>query len=523
MSILAKVARGSAAPFKALFTQYNPGFMGTNLFRDLNKTVLMLPGAGYPRALYWYTKALKPTYRRQYGIPDPVIKEMQKGKMLISVENYRGDIPEDLMLERLLKRYHMKPKLWENQITKPFQQFFYHLDNVGRGIETLPKVAAYMYMKKKFPDLPKDFLAYFVRVGPGSPAFMHRGAAAPFYNNILLYSNAMKEGYRGMIQAVKIGGPETQKLLSSKRRKLEFGYKIFKYHVIPKIAMTLALAGFFGVGIKKIMEGVSEYDMTNYHIIPIGQTPSGRSVYLRVPQDEFGRLMGGITYKMLRAAMGSPKWGLELADYMAGQVPSLSPLAGATWDVGAYMTGHVPYDFFRMRPAYSEQVGEAGGIREAKEFAKYMSNKMGGGIVHRFGTDNPHEIEKEVEKWIAIPGLSNILGRWIRVSDYGVSEKIRKEALGPIRAELAERRLKARDALKKMIQNKHEDVTEAEKDALFEELPNMQDLTVMKMLGRRYENAIFNALLSARSKEERERVWEWIDQHERKLAAEGND
>ncbi len=520
----ARISRAMAAPFKAIFTQYNPGFMGFNLIRDFNKFVLLTPGMNIPKGLLWYTKALKPAYKSIYGVPDPVAKLMQKGKMLISVENYRGDVPEDLMLERLLKRYNHIPKEWEKNILIPFKRFFYHLDNVGKGIERIPKVAGYMYLKKKFPDLPPEWLAWFIRVGPGSPAFMHRGAAAAFYNNMLLYSNAMEQGYMGAVQSLRVGGPETRKLLSSKRRKAEFAYKMSKYHIIPKIGMWLALAGFFGVGTKKIMEGVSEYDLTNYHVIPIGLTPSGRSVYIRIPQDEFGRLVGGIVWKTLGlTSEGKKRVPTELFDFMSGQIPTYNPLLQVVADTGAYMTGHVPYDYFRYRSAYPELVGKAGGTRELKAFAKYMSNKVGGGIVHRFSTDNPHEIEIEIEKWIAIPGLSNILGRWIKVSDYGISEKIRKEVIEPIRAEDAEKTLKARDAIRKMIQGKAEEVTDAERDAMFEKLPDMQDLTVLKLINRRYGNAILDALLTAQGPEEQMRVWEWVDQHDRKLKAEGND
>ena len=523
--MVTRIIRALSEPFKALFTQYNPGFYGTNLFRDWNKFVLALPGMNYPRAIYWYTKALAPSERRIYGIPDPVIKEMQKGNSLVSVANYRGDIPEDRMAERLLKRYHFQPKLWENKLTKPFQLFFHHLDNVGRGIETIPKVAGYMYLKKKFPDLPPEFLHYFIKIGPGSPAFMHRGAASGFYNSILLYSNAMKEGPRGLIQSLTVGGPKTQQILSTKRRKAEFAYKMVKYHIIPKIAMLLALGGFFGEGIRRIMQGVSDHDMTNYHIIPIGETKSGRSVYLRIPQDEFGRLMGGITYKVMSNKIADSKvsFGMEMLDYLGGEIPSLTPLVGAMWDVGAYMTGHAPYDFYRRREGYSDLVAEAGGTAEAKAFLKYMSNKMGGGIVHRFGTDNPHEIEKEIEKWIAIPGLSNIIGRWIKVSDYGKSEKIREEKLKPIRSEEAKKILRARDALTKMVQGKMDDVTDEERTALFEKFPNMQDQSIMKLFGRRYGTAVFNEFLTARSLKEKMAVWEWAKEHDQKLKAEGND
>jgi len=277
------------------------------------------------------------------------------------------------------------------------------------------------------------------------------------------------------------------------------------------------------VGIKKVMEGVSEYDMTNYNIIPIGDTPSGRSVYLRIPQDEFGRLMGGIFHKALRAAMNEPKWGTELADYMAGQVPSLSPLLSAVVDSGAYMTGHVPYDFFRMRPAYPEMVGEAGGKRELKEFAKYMSNKMGGGIVYRFGTDNPHKIEKEIEKWIAIPGLSNVLGRWVKVSDYGVTEKIRKEALEPLRKQRAERLLTAKEGLIKWVQGKINEITDEEREAMLESNPTSFEQSMVKLLARRYGSAWLNAWATARTIEERMAVWNWAQEREKRLKAEKND
>jgi hypothetical protein len=523
--MVTRIIRATAAPFKALFTQYNPGFYGTNFFRDYNKFVLALPGMNYPRAMWWYAKALKPTARRLYGIPDPVIKEMQKGNSLISVANYRGDVPEDRMLERLLKRYHYMPKLWENKLTKPFQLFFHHLDNVGRGVETVPKVGGYMYLKKKFPDLPKEALHYLVKIGPGSPAFMHRGAAAGIYNSLLLYSNAMKEGPRGLIQYTTVGGPKTQKVLSTKRRKAELAYKTVKYHVIPRIAAILALVGFFGEGIRRVMMGVTEHDMSNYHIIPLGETPSGRSVYLRIPQDEFGRLMGGLMHKVMMQTLkkDAPSWGPELLDYLGGEIPSFNPLVGAMWDVGAYMTGHAPYDFFRRREGYSDLVAEAGGTREAKAFAKYMSNKMGGGIVHRFKTDNPHKVEKEFEKYIAIPGLSNVVGRWIKVTDYGKSEKIREEKFKPLRSEESEKILKARDAMTKMVQGRFKEVTKEERLALFEKLPNMQDRSIMKLMNRRYGNAIMNELLSARNLKERVAVWAWVKEHEMQLKAEGND
>jgi hypothetical protein len=58
---------------------------------------------------------------------------------------------------------------------------------------------------------------------------------------------------------------------------------------------------------------------------------------------------------------------------------------------------------------------------------------------------------------------------------------------------------------------------------MFIELPGMQDITILKLFNRRYGNALVNALMTAQGKEERLAVWDWINQHEAKLKAEGND
>jgi hypothetical protein len=162
------------------------------------------------------------------------------------------------------------------------------------------------------------------------------------YNNILLFSNAMKEGYRGDIEAFK-------------DHPGEYLVKKFTFMAVPKVLMYAGLIGFLGGAVKDIFKGVTEYDLTNYLIIPLGRTKSGKSVYWRIPTDEASRLLGGILWKILRAPeLGVTHEAGDLFDYMAGQAPTVSPLLGVIADTLDYASGKNPYDRFYGRHAVGE-------------------------------------------------------------------------------------------------------------------------------------------------------------------------
>ena len=58
--------------------------------------------------------------------------------------------------------------------------------------------------------------------------------------------------------------------------------------------MFLAARGLFGELLKELFRGVSEYDKTNYTIVPVGIDENGKVVYIRVPQDDSGRFVSGL-------------------------------------------------------------------------------------------------------------------------------------------------------------------------------------------------------------------------------------
>ncbi|NIS37613.1 hypothetical protein GWN91_00100, partial [Candidatus Saccharibacteria bacterium] len=111
-----------------------------------------------------------------------------------------------------------------------------------------------LYLKEKFPDMTTEEIGHLVRVRSGSPDFIRLGRGYPIYNNLLLFSNAAKEGYRGDYE-------------SFSENKAEFLWKQAKYTYIPKLLVMAAGIGLLGSQQKAIMEGASEYDKTNYFVI----------------------------------------------------------------------------------------------------------------------------------------------------------------------------------------------------------------------------------------------------------------
>jgi len=484
----AKILKWTIQPFRMVFVELNYGFYINNIIRDFFRASTNLPKASLLKFLPYWVRGLKPSFKSVYGIPDGVVKEMLQDKMLISIADVRGLRPEDKQIERMLKMYHMKPQDWKNKIIKPFGQFFTYFTNVGRAFERVPKVAGKLYLEKKFPQMPKEEIARIVRNQSGSPNFLALGRMYPIYNNIFMFSNAMKEGYRGDIKAFS-------------RNPSEFMWKKAKYVYMPKMLMFAGGIGLLGAGTKLIFDGMSEYDKTNYVCIPLGLTKTGKSIYLRVPMDETGRLMGGVLWKLLNRDY--EKMWTGLFDYMAGQAPTLHPGIDILMDTVDYASGKNPYDSFRGRYAIPEQIFTAGGKRKHEYFLKWIANKSGATLVHRFRGDSVDEIKTELEKLIQYPFMSNLVGRFLKVSDYGVRENIR-ELKQDIRKTRAGELLDTKEAVLKIING--EKITEKDA-ALIIKNPDVVNRAAASGISRKYGMVFMQELLSAQSNEEKAAVW----------------
>ena len=68
-------------------------------------------------------------------------------------------------------------------------------------------------------------------------------------------------------------------------------------------------------------------------------------------------------------------------------------------------------------------------------FGKYLFSAVGGNIMYKFPSDNPKLNQGKLEKIIGFPIASNSIGRFFRVSDQGLKERIMDEVV-PIREDI---------------------------------------------------------------------------------------
>jgi len=419
--------------FRQIFVQKNPGFMLFNFIRDLKRAYKNLPGASMADVAKYYIRNLSPAFRRAFDIPDNLVKDMLEKKMLITMEEKWSISTEDEQVRALMDRYFGGKGEDGNPVVKTIKKVGKLLDDVGSAIEAMPKLAGYQYLKDHQKELGLDdmTIAHMIRGQIGSPDFLRRGGSYGLYNNIFMFSNSIKEGWRSDWEVMR-------------DRPAEYWTKTAKVNFLPKILMFAAAIGAMGKGLKDIFDRVSEYDKTNYLVIPLGMTENGKAVYMRLPQDEAGRFASGLLWKMLTLNKGQSM--ANLADYMAGQAPTLAPPISLAMDVLTYATGKNPYDYFRGRTAIPDQVFEAGGARSHLAFLKYLANQGGASLIYRFPTDDVEKASTLTEKVLGAPIISNILGRFIKISNYGLHEQIQAVA-NKARQEVANKALDERDAI----------------------------------------------------------------------------
>jgi len=143
--------------------------------------------------------------------------------------------------------------------------------------------------------------------------------------------------------------------------------------------------------------------------------------------DETSRLLGGLMWKALRASSNDQPLGKDVSDIASlfgGQLPTVSPAIEAPVTALQFAQGKNPYDSFRGRQVLTDEQMKAGGWYALKPFLLWEFNQVGGNIFTKFYVGEQTPTEKSLgEKFLQLPVISNIAGRFIRVSDYGQIEK----------------------------------------------------------------------------------------------------
>lgn len=453
--------------FRPLFTTLNLGFQTSNFARDFLRSWKNQPTMTFARLAQRYLQAVPLARVRAFGLPaHPNAQQRLAHKELLEAQQtallsvtfndlIAGREIADTQIEDTLARMGIggfgstAPK---SQILRPVRAVLDWIRKTGDFIETLPKAAAiYEYRGAgTIAEIPADIRSR-IRRTIGSPDFLAGGTYKPITNEVLLFSNAIVQVLRSDLDVATAPATRTG-----------FWWKTAKLNILPKL---LAFAVLFGLAvsdddeaddspvmtkwreIRRAWRGISEYDMTNYLSIPLGLDEKGNAVYVRLPQDDAGRLIGGLTWKLLRAFRGDREVldvAMGVLDYTAGQGPSLTPTLQVGTNVAQFAAGRNVYDPFRSRFLFTEDELKAGGWRAAQKFVGYEFQQLGGGILWRFspGATRPRE-QTTGQRILDLPVLSNIVGRWIRISNYGEIEHLReteqKVQQGEARGRLAER------------------------------------------------------------------------------------
>lgn len=509
----------NSALFRPLFITYNPGFQLTNFARDLFRTWKNMPGVSFLRVLKRYREASPVARVRAFGDTSNAILQKLESEQILSISYNQladGADVESKQIDMILRNSGIEtfnaPQV-KYKALQPFMKVLEYISNMGDYIETLPKVAAYLEMSDGgVKEISREQKSY-IRKNIGSPDFLAGGYWKPLTNEVFLFSNAITQGIRSDVNVAT--DPTTRG---------GYWFKTAKINILPKLVMLAAMLGLFGDEIKKIMEGASEYDKTNYTIIPLGRDENGKSIYLRIPQDEGGRLIGGLVWKFINSPQSKQNLTADFTDiltFAGGQIPTATPVITNFLATSQFIAGQNPYDWFRARNVLTDDQHKAGGMYAAKPFFGWLFNQAGGSIFYKFNNGAPREKSK-TEKLFNLPIVGNIVGRFLKVSDYGTTESL-NEIKDSVQREQARRRLDENGIINDYVRDargtkdKDIDALVAEnkakivQDVLGHAPETEEELTRAKNIIKKYQVALqrgesdplINSLISAQTNEEK--------------------
>ena len=548
--IISRIMTNLTGPFKKMFTEYNPAFWPVNFSRDSFNTIRLLPNArffdfehgGRNSWVKYLIKGFKPTIKSVYGRGTKFTRWAEEQNFLIDItEGHRGQAGEKaaklgldndtVQLELFLKKFRStKMKLnarlnkrtgeWEvpqGTIMELWHEifgdhgFFGHLGAMARVAERWPKISGAMYLVDavKRGELKMDVGEMMIRVQEdiGSPSFLRQGGANMITNTGLIYSNAIKEGWRREF---------------ARFREEPFSYmgKFFFYSIVPKVIMKAMQMGAFGTPLALLYLGVKQYDMNNYIVVPLGTTNDGRTIYLRIPQDETARMLSSLFYQAMstqlddESVVGKKEPWTAMLSYMAGNFPQKAPWLDLIGQVLGWKNGVTPYDDWSGVKAVPPTIEAMKHLDDNsvynKEMLKWFINSYTGQGFYKFKTyDSEVEmlgIQGELEKLLGFPIVGTVLGRFVKIGNHAGSANL-YSASTAYDAYSAKTTYNAKMYLSKILNDKAHEITKEEEKAIAQRLPAWANNRSMleTLIGLKGGNVILQQLIGEH--DFRKRIW----------------
>ena len=418
---------------RKLMIGLNIGFQISNVGRDFgrysrnNPFTSALDPLKLSKQINYYRKAIPKAVAIIKNQTDASIQEIKDAKILIedSIFGIEKDLSsvstdEEKMRQAMMNRFGLENK---KEVASAFQLFGKAddiLSTSGKFIEMLPKIAGYLEYqdyKKRMGDKAKfsDREAYsIIRNRLGSPNYNNKARYNKELASIFLFYNAIKEGQISDIQAITDKKTRANTLLN------------IAVGLIPKLAILAVAKGLFGDELKKLMDSISNYDKTNFFVIPFGRDDKGRAMYFRLPINDSDRLLGAIFWQALGKEGDNITDKIQtVIESLTEPFPNLSPAFKSGRNILDYATGKNIWDSWYQSKVFTDEEMAIGGVKKFTKLFFYVFQNLGGSIaLPKYREDD--EERSNMQKAVEAPVAYGILGRFLRYSNKGDREILRE-------------------------------------------------------------------------------------------------
>lgn len=411
-----------------LIIKYNPAFqLVLGPARDLRRSLVNVPrGRGFQLVgefvrNYLTFLGLPPTEAaaavRAYlrGEPHPLIAEMiAKQAIGTPLDNFARDLGRSDAMEKILRDYGLLPAdkqraAWR-EIAKPITWLLERIEFAGLTFEMLPKVAAYKLLTRDLGWSPRE-AAYFARNNVGVPNIYRKGRHTMVAEAVLPFFKVFANGLRADMQLAT--RPRTAGGWWARWAATDGAWTLLQ---------AAAALGLLGAGIKELYDGISEYNKTNYNVLPLGTQEGGefgkRVMYVRLPRDEAQRFLSGLLYQavMTVAGEGSKPGAANVLNFGADQLPGLNPFGELVLGWTDYLEGENPKDSFRGRGVLTNAEWLAGGWPAMQGMLGWSAEQVG---LTNFVRWDPTAATTKEMALSAVPGIN----RFLQTTDAGYRER----------------------------------------------------------------------------------------------------
>lgn len=456
-----------------IFITYNAGFHSYNLIRDFGRSRRTLK-LGRVKMAVEYQKALGAAMARLKDVDNDIISEMMANMAIGPLsKKHEQHVEETSTTASQLAQYGLiEPEPLSFVQKLEFTKIGKALANMGDLFEALPKISSYQYLKEYTKKTPREE-SFIVRNYVGTPHTRRRGGGAWFSSAkaLIPFWNVFKEGMKADAELARgtvghVGSEPSGKERGTggkSKAYREWGWEkaksaagwwwwYAKVHGIYAAIQGLASGGFLGEDAEDLYDGISEYDKTNYMVIPIGKYSGGdygeRVGYIRIPRDFASQLISGLVYKATRQFGDNPQPFHEALGYTTEQGPARNPIITIPHKWLDYVSGRNPEDGFRDRPILNRTEEKLRGMAGAKKMMHWTANQVGARDYFNFFMPKD---EEPVGGVMGVLTVVPVMNRFFKVSDSGYREQQWAKLGEKERATLIQRELHAeptKDALR---------------------------------------------------------------------------